>query len=99
MNEKLTVNGAMSLMKTLRERVSSLKALSHQVSVLTRSSWKASGEMAEETIPQYDVKKVDAKIMELENILFKIDTAIKQKNAVTNLDIEIDVDELLKPLE
>jgi len=99
MSERLTVNGAMSLMKTLRERVSSLKALSQQVSIVTRQTWKASGELAEETIPQYDVKKVDAKVMHLENILFRIDSAIKQKNAITKLDIDVDVDELLKPLE
>jgi hypothetical protein len=95
---KLTVNSAMSLMKTLRERVSSLKALRQQVAVQTKQTWRT-GETVDETIPQYDVKKVDQKIMELENVLFQIDSAIKQKNAVTKIDVEINVDSLLKPLE
>ena len=53
----------------------------------------------QETIePQFDVKAVDKKVTELELVLFKMDAAIKQSNALTYIDLEVDVDKLLEPL-
>lgn len=98
MSEKLTINELMALMKTVRERVSSLKSLRQQVAVKERRMWKTSGELESVDEPQYDVKAVDKKIMELENFLFKADAKIKTANARTTVDLEIDVDQLLQPL-
>jgi hypothetical protein len=49
--------------------------------------------------PQYDVKAVDKKIVELELFLFKADAAVKQANATTQINIEANVDMLLAPLQ
>jgi hypothetical protein len=99
MSEKLTINELMSLCKTIRDRVSSLKALRQQVSVKERNIWRSSGETESVTEPQYDVKVVDKKIMELENFLFRADSKIKTSNAKVFVELDVNVDELLKPLE
>jgi len=57
-----------------------------------------SGEREKEKIANYDVKVVDAKISELEKFLFFADSKVKQANAITNVDIDADVDVLLAPL-
>jgi len=95
--EKLTINELMALMKTIRERVSSLKALRQQVSV-KETIWR-SAESQTITEPQYDVKALDKKVMELENFLFRADSKIKTANARTTVDLDVDVDRLLQPLE
>jgi len=95
--EKLTINELMALMKSVRERVSSLKALRQQVSV-KETIWR-SAEFKTITEPQYDVKALDKKVMELENFLFRADSKIKTANARTTVDLDVDVDRLLQPLE
>jgi hypothetical protein len=94
-----TVNEVMSLMKAVRERSNALKALRQQVAVKER--WYGiSNETQRATEPQYDIKAVDKKIMELENFLYKADAAVKQSNAKTKLELPgIDPDVLLAPLE
>ena len=93
----MTVNQILVLMKTVRERVNGLKTLRTQVS--TKTTWYGEKEKVEE--PQYNIKAVDKKITELETWLFKADSAIKQSNAVVNVNIDsqLTVDDLLKPLE
>jgi len=98
MSEKLTINELMALMKTVRERVNSLKSLRQQVAVKERRMWKASGEIESIDEPQYDVKAVDRKIMELENFLFRADSKIKTANAKTQVDLDVDIEALLLPL-
>lgn len=98
MSEKLTLSELMSLMKIVRERTNSLKQLRSQVSTKESRMWKSSGEIESIDEPQYDVKKVDKKIMDLENFLFKADSKIKATNAKTIVALEIDVDKLLEPL-
>jgi len=100
MIEKMTVNELMALMKTVRERVNSLKALRQQVAVKEEYSWRSPSDSDKSVIPQYDVKVVDKKIMQLENFLFRADSKIKNSNARTTIqNLDVDVDELLKPLE
>jgi len=99
MPEKLTINELMALMKTVRERVSSLKSLRQQVAVKEQRMWKTSGEIESVDVPQYDVKVVDKKIMELENFLFRADSKIKTANARTVVELDVDVEALLLPLE
>jgi hypothetical protein len=93
-----TVNEVMALMKAVRERVSALKALRTQTAV--RERWSIGTENERTVEPQYDVKKVDKKVMELENFLYKADAAVKQSNAHTKCPLEgVDPDALLAPLE
>jgi hypothetical protein len=97
----MTVNEAMVLQKALRSRIGSLSSIRNANAVRTRR-WDmfSDGKEKERTEiePQYDPKVVDKKITELEVVLFKLDTAIKQSNAVTKIDFEADVSKLLEPL-
>jgi len=96
----LTVNQAMSLQKAVQSRLGQLRSLRSEVAVKkdTTYPWNDSKEKIEIIEPQFDVKAVDKKITELELVLFKMDAAIKQSNALTELDLEVDVDKLLEPL-
>jgi hypothetical protein len=94
----MTVNELMSLMKTVRDRVNTLKALRQQLAVRERYFTGQTETHISE--PQYDIKKVDAKIMSLENFLFLADSSIKQSNAKTQIKgITVSIDELLAPIE
>lgn len=98
----LSINEAMCLQKSVRERASELKTLRDKVAVEKTTSypWDNSGkEKREDVVVKYDVKLVDKKIVQLELFLFKLESAIKQANAITKLDIVADVDTLLAPLE
>jgi len=57
-----------------------------------------SSEREKEKTVNYDVRVVDSKISELEKFLFFADAKVKQANAITEVDIEADVDVLLAPL-
>lgn len=91
----MTINELLSLTKVVRERLNGLKALRNQVS--TKDIWMRDQEKVVE--PQYDIKEVDKKIAELEKFLFTVDSKIKQVNATTKVEIEVDVDKLLEPLQ
>lgn len=93
----LTINELLVLMKVVRERLCELRSLKNQVAMKTRYIDINSKERIEE--PQYDIKVVDRKVVQLENWLFKADSAIKQSNAVTKIDIVADIDDLLAPLQ
>lgn len=98
----MTINEAMVLLRTIRERINSLTSIRNANSVRTRTfSYLGGGEPKEQvtTEPQYDPKIVDAKIVELEGMLFKIDTAIKRANAKTEIGVEIDIDKILEPIK
>jgi len=92
---KITINEILSLQKAVRERLNSLKGLRDKVS--TKDIWM--GEREKVVEPQYNVKDVDVRITELETWLFKADSAVKQSNAVTQIELEADVSVLLRPLE
>jgi hypothetical protein len=93
---EMTVNELMVLMKTVKGRMGQLQAL--QQSVAKKESFFDRGEnkLVE---PQYDVKQVDKKIVEIQNFLYFADAKVKQSNAVTKVDIVCSVDSLLSPLQ
>ena len=93
----MTINTLLVLIKTIRERVNGLKSLRSQVSV--KESYLYGKEEKKVIEPQYDVKKVDQKISELETWIFKADSCIKQSNASTEVKLETNVDKLLEPLQ
>jgi hypothetical protein len=97
---KLTINSALALSDTVKARISELKMLRSEVSVqkTTRNTYENRVDETVET-PQFDVKKVDIKITELENFMFSLTSAIKTVNAKTEIGIEVDVDKLLAPIE
>ena len=97
--DKLTVNQLLVLMKEVRSRCNDLRSIRSSCTTRERTYFGLNQENRKEVEPQYDVKAVDKKVTSLENWLFKADAAIKQSNAMTVVDVEVDVDDLLKPLE
>ena len=97
----MTINEAMVLQRTLRARVQDLSTIRNANAVRTRR-WDMlqSGVEKERTEvePQYDPRKVDAMIVEIETFLFKLDASVKQANAKTEIGITADIDKLLAPI-
>lgn len=94
---EVTINKALVLGKSVRERLNDLKQLRQNSAVIRRSY--LDGKEQERTEPQYDIKKVDQKCIELENFLFTLDSEIKQSNAQTFIKLDGDVKTLLSPVE
>jgi len=97
----MTVNEAMVLQKTLKERLAELRNLRSSVATekTTTYPWHDSEKKVEEIKVKYDIKVLDKRVTELELALYKMDAAIKQSNAKTEIAITADVDKLLAPLE
>lgn len=90
-----TINETLVIMKAVRERISDLKSLRSDVAKKERFYGAA-----EKTIePQYKVQVVDKKIVQLQNWLYSADAKIKEANALTMVNIDVDLNDLLKPLE
>ena len=94
---ELTVNELMVVMKNARGRVQDLKTLRQSSSKSER--FYIGEEREREVKPEYDVKAVDRKAIEIEKFLMKADSAIKQSNAITKVSVELDVDSLFAPIE
>jgi len=92
---KLTINEAMVLSKHMRGRYSELSDLRRTCSVKETYF----GEKEKVVEPQYPMKMLDRRCVEIENFLLLVDTKIKQSNAVTTIEIEGDAQELMLPLE
>jgi len=91
---KLTINKALSLQKAISSRVVDLMSLRSEVS--TTENFFGSKESVKE--PQYDVKQVDKKIAVLKKMLFEIDSAIKESNAITSIDVDLDENQIFEPI-
>lgn len=94
----MKVNEVLVLMRSVRQRSNSLKGMRDKVSV--KETWRYAENNQKVITPEYDVKKADKKIAELEKFLFVADAAIKTSNALTDLvGFECDIDSLLAPIE
>ena len=89
-----SINEAMVLSKALRGRLGELSSLRAQCATLTHYY----GDAEKTETPQYDVKKVDAKCVAIENFLLLVETAIKQSNAVTKITVDVNAQDLLTPI-
>ena len=92
-----TVNGLLSMQKHLTTRRHQLDELKNNSSKRTRWMMMDSKEKIEE--PLYDLKKVDTKLVRINQALFQIDQKIKESNAVTKVSIDIDFDKLMSEIE
>lgn len=90
----MTINEALTLIKAIRKRISSLEALRESVS--NKTTYYSAQEKTVD--PQYDVKVVDKKIMELEKIMFSLDTAIKKQNAIAEIDFTFEMETIFESL-
>ena len=97
MTGRKTVNELLVLMSTVRKRISDLNAVRLEVS--SKETRFFGNNEQKVTEPQYDVKMVDRKIVELQNFLYEADAKIKQTNAKTKVDMEVDVKSLLEPMK
>jgi hypothetical protein len=90
-----TINEALIMTKMTRDRLASLRQLRSQVSV--KETFFGTKERLVE--PQYDVRAVDAKIVELENFIYMTEAAIKASNARTKIQVTHEMGDLLSPLK
>jgi hypothetical protein len=90
-----TINEALIMIKTTKDRLASLRQLRSQVSV--KETFFGTKERLVE--PQYDVRAVDAKVVQLENFIYTTEAAIKASNARTKVQVTNEMGELLSPLE
>lgn len=90
-----TINEALIMTKMARDRLASLRQLRSQVSV--KETFFGTKEKLVE--PQYDVRAVDAKIVELENFIYMTEAAIKASNAKTRIQVTHEMGDLLSPLK
>lgn len=96
----ITINEALALQTAVKSRLSELRRFQVESATRKISRYGFGDEQREEIVePKYDVKAVDRKIVELEAFLFKVDAAVKQANATTQIKLEAEVDKLLAPLE
>lgn len=91
----MTVSESLQLVKAIKQRTSSLEKLRDQVSV-KETYYSATNKTSE---PLYDVKEVDNKLVNLNQILFTLESAIKQSTAVTNLNVNISTNDVFEALK
>lgn len=92
----MTISKALTLVPKVRERLNELKGLRSEVSAKeTRIYGEKDRSITE---PQFDVVKVDKKIVKLELFLLDLDDAIKESNAKTQINVEFDKLDLFESL-
>ena len=95
-----SINEWMVIRKVLAERRGDLKELRQTTAVKTKTIHTyTERETVVETETQYDSKAIDRRITEMQNADLIIDSAIKQSNASTLVELPLDVDKLLSPME
>jgi len=94
---KKSINEWMVILKTIRGRRAELSDMRRECS--TETKWYDGGSPSKVVEPKYDVKMLDKKCTNIQNAEFLIETAIKQSNAKVQIDIDVDVQDLIKPLE
>jgi hypothetical protein len=88
-----TVNLLLAMEKSLRERLGQLNELKNQSARYTLFDDN------KKELPTYDIKMVDKKITLINKALFTINHKIKESNAKTVVDIDLDYDSLVSELE
>lgn len=85
------------MQKALQTCRNQLEELKGGLKTRTRFFMQSAPERIEE--PTYDVKVIDKMVTKINNVLFRMDAAIKAKNAVTTIDIDIDYDDLAAEIQ
>lgn len=78
----ITINQALQLVKATKQRIKSLEELRDKVSTKERFYGSADKQVE----PMYSVQAVDIKSTKLQELLFNLESAIKQSNAITKID-------------
>jgi hypothetical protein len=95
-----SINEWMVVRKMLSERRGDLKSL-RTTSAVKQSTIQTYGDRVTEqrNEPQYDTKLIDKRIVEMQNADMLIEASIKQKNALVSIELDLDVNYLLSPME
>lgn len=91
--QKVTVNYLLAMEKSLRERLSQLNELK------TQSARRTYFENDKREEPTYDIKAVDKKITAINRALFELNHKVKESNAKTVVDVDVNYDYLVSELE
>ena len=91
-----SVNAWLSMKNSLQSRLSEVKDMKGNASTRHISRFDGKEDITE---PTYDIKQIDKKCAELTTALYKIDRAIKEANAKTKVELDVDYDALVKPIE
>ena len=89
----MVISEALVLLKTIQKRKNELLKLRDNVS---NKEWYPDSKKTIE--PQYDVKEVDMKIVQLETMEYNIERRVKNANACTKIDFECDIKQILSPI-
>jgi hypothetical protein len=95
---KITLNKALALDKMLRERLNDMKRLRSEASFIKTSTY-LSRDLEEKQEPTYDIKMLDKRATMLQTAIFELDAGVKEANAKTEIEIEVNIPFLLSPLE
>lgn len=95
---EITINQALAMRKALIGRRDQLKELVESQSSRKRSYYGENERTQED--PTFDVVAADAKKTQIDMALFKIDSTIKQSNAITKIALEGFVfEDLMAPIK
>ena len=92
---KLTINALLELNTELSSRLSRLEGLQQDTSNKSTTYFGQESQNKVEKTPQYDPTQLEAKISQIRNHLFLAKSAIKQANASTTVDLDVNVESLL----
>lgn len=91
-----SINAWLSMKNSLQSRLTEVKDMKGSASTRHISRYDGKEEIVE---PTYDIKQIDKKCAELTTALFKIDRAVKEANAKTQVELDVDYDALVKPID
>jgi hypothetical protein len=94
---KMTVNALLSMEKSLRVRQAQLNELKNAGT--SRSIYRSLDKTENITEPTYNIKLVDRKLAAINMALFRIDKAVKQSNAKTSVDVDVEFETLMSEIE
>lgn len=92
---KLTVNSAIELVSTLRARLEDMKGLRDRNICDTEEDY--SGRVTKKTV-LFDPSNCDQRVVDIQNAIRNINSAIKESNARTYLDVAVNETELLSAI-
>jgi hypothetical protein len=91
-----SINAWLSMKNSLQARLAELKEMKGNASTRRVSRYEGKEDIVE---PTYDIKQIDKKCALITKALFDIDQSIKEANAATKIEIDVDYAELVKPIE
>ena len=92
----VSISYLLSMQTALNQRRNQLKEL--RDSNTTRTYRFMAADQKETTEPTYDIKRVDKMLADINKALFKLDHKIKEANAKTTIEVDVDFDSLMSEI-